>query len=195
VHQILKLPAVWLVLSMGVVCGLGLIVLSFWTAPYTDGQQALKQEMYKESLDYFEKAEGRFESLSLAKYFLPDTYHATLANQFYILYQLGDYDTLLEKAASSPLLAPIHYWTGCTLFRRAGQLSEPQEQIAWLEKASSEFLNVLKFEPENWDAKYNYELTNRLIDDLKDEKETPPQMLEILRPRPRQGEQPLRQTG
>jgi hypothetical protein len=195
VHRILKIPAVWFVMSVTFLCGLSFILLSLWLNPYMDAQQAFEHESYNESLEDFDRAEQRFESFGFAKLFLPDVYSATLQNQFYILYQLGEYDALLEKSSSSPVMAPIHYWAGCALFRRASEFNEPQEQIAWLQRASEEFLSVLKFEPENWDAKYNYELTNRLIDSLKNEDESPPQVLEILRPRPRQGEQPFRQTG
>ena len=182
-------------MSVTFLCGLSFILLSLWLNPYMDAQQAFEHESYNESLEDFDRAEQRFESFGFAKLFLPDVYSATLQNQCYILYQLGEYDALLEKSSSSPVMAPIHYWAGCALFRRASEFNEPQEQIAWLQRASEEFLSVLKFEPENWDAKYNYELTNRLIDSLKNEDESPPQVLEILRPRPRQGEQPFRQTG
>ncbi len=81
------------------------------------------------------------------------------------------------------------------LFRRAGNETEVQAQISWLQRASDEFYNALKIEPDNWDTKYNYELTERLIKDLQNEDESPPQIMELLRPRPRQGEVPSRISG
>ena len=195
VHRLLKLPGVWLLVSLAFLCGIFLIFTSLWIKPYMNGQSALVQGEYDESLENFARAEQRFQGFQPASRFFPDAYAATYANQFYILYQRGEYDALLEKAASSPALAPVHYWTGCALFRRASQVTEVQEQIAWLERAAEEFHSVLELEPANWDAKYNYELSKRLIDELKDEEETPPQILELLIPRPRQGEQPFQQTG
>ena len=194
-HRILKVPGVWLLMSLSIFCGIFLIAFSLWIKPYLNGQQALSLGIYDESLESFAMAEQRFQSFEMARQFFPDAYMATLANQFYMLYQLDDYDALLEKAASSPVLAPIHFWTGCALFRRAGQTTEVQEQIVWLERAAGEFHSVLELDSGNWDAKYNYELSRRLIEELKDEDETPPQMLELLLPKPRQGEQNFRQTG
>jgi len=196
VHRLFKFPAVWLIVSILFLSGLLLINFSSWIEPYIQGQQKLNQENYTESLKYFDQASERFASSDIAKKILPDIYTAIWGNQFHILYQLGDYDTLFEKVSTSPISASIHHWTGCAFFRRAGEHSDDaREQIVWLERASGEFLSVLKLEPENWNAKYNFELTNRLIDGLKNEEEAPPQILEILLPRPRQGEQPSRLTG
>ena len=194
-NQLLKNPAVVLSLCLTFIFGICLIFLSVWMSPYHEAMAGMKSGNLDESLELFRKAENRFESFPVIKQFFPEAYEESVSNQFYILYTTERYDDLLEKSATSPLLADVHFWTGNTLFRRAGKLTDPQEQVAWLERASEEFLNMLKLEPDNWNAKFNFELTNRLIDELKEEKETPPQMLEILRPRPRPGEQPFRQTG
>lgn len=175
--------------------GISLMMISIWLDPYDDARESLDAGYLEESLVLFSSMEQRFNSITVARQFFPEIYYNCIANQFSILYSLEQYDELLEKSATSPVLADVHFWTGNTLFRQAGSITDVQEQVAWLERAGEEFQNVIEIEPENWDAKFNFELTNRLIDELKEEKETPPQMLEILRPRPRQGEQKFQQTG
>lgn len=175
--------------------GVILLVTSIWTGPVNDGRRMLAAGDLEQGLEQFSLAEQRFEGFGPAKQVLSDDYVAAVGNQFYILYQLGKFDELLEKAASSPVFSPVHFWTGCALFRRAGTETEVQAQIAWLERASEEFKQVLRLEPDNWDAKYNFELTRHIIASLRDEDEPPPQMLELLRPRPRQGEVDFQQTG
>jgi tetratricopeptide (TPR) repeat protein len=195
VQDRLKIPGIWLAIVIAFLFGLSLLAISFWIRPYITGQQALLEGEYQNSLDAFARAEQRFNNFGITRQIFPEAYQTSVANQFYILYQTGEYDALLEKTASSPLLAPVHYWTGCALFRRAGSVTDAQERLAWLERAADEFRSALELEPDNWDAKYNYELSMRLIAELKDEDKPPPQILEILRPRPRQGDQPFRQTG
>ena len=85
VHRILKVPGVWLLMSVALLCGSFLVVISLWIKPYLHGQQTLSQGTYDESLASFARAEQRFQGIALARQFFPDAYKATLANQFYIL--------------------------------------------------------------------------------------------------------------
>lgn len=194
-NQFLKQPAVILSLCVTFLIGISLMVISIWLRPYHQAMDSLQAGALEESLERFTIVESRFDAITLARQIFPEVYSDSIANQFYILYTLHRYDDLLEKSATSPVQADVHLWAGNTLFRRTGNLNEPQEQVAWLERASEEYRKAIELAPDDWNAKYNYELTNRLIDELKEEKETPPQMLEIIRPRPLQGEEPFKQTG
>ena len=167
------------------VTGISLLLMSIWLSPVTKGQQAVQQGELQRGAEYFNIAEKRFDKIEFAKHLFSDAYTTAVVNQFRVLYELGEYEKLLQKAATSPVMAPVHFWTGCALFRRAGNETEAQAQIAWLERASEEFSTALRITPEDWDTKYNYELTERLIAELRDEEESPPQIIEILRPLPR----------
>ena len=193
--RILNSPGFWLAMVLIFIFGILLMITSIWLSPIADAEAAMNKNDLQEGLINYSHAEQRFDNFSFAKQLFSDEYAETVANQFYILYELGRYDELLEKAASSPLLADVHFWTGCALFRRSGSETEVQAQISWLERASDEFYSALKLEPDNWDAKYNYELAEHIINELKDEEKPPPQVLELLLPRPRQGEEPSRISG
>ena len=55
---------------------------------------------------------------------------------------------------------------------------------------------MLELEPQNWDAIYNYELTKRLFEELRKKPKTPPkQLLELLRPQPKEGNKPVKRIG
>ncbi len=194
-NQFLKQPAVVLSLCLIFILGVCLLVISIWLRPYHQAMDSLQAGEMEQSLEHFATVESRFDSITVARQVFPEVYSDSIANQFYILYTMRRHDELLEKSATSPVLADVHFWTGNTYFRRTGNLDDPQEQVAWLERASDEYRKAIELAPDDWNAKFNYELTNRLIDELKEEKETPPQMMEILRPRPQQGEQPFQQTG
>jgi tetratricopeptide (TPR) repeat protein len=195
VHRIFNSPGFWLTIFISFVFGMILMISSVWLSPIADAETAMQNNDLQTGLSDYSRAEARFDNFSFTKQLFPEEYVQSVANQFYILYELGRYDEMLEKAASSPVFADVHFWTGCALFRRAGSETDVQAQISWLERASGEFFSALKLEPDNWDVKYNYELTERLISELKDEDESPPQVLELLRPRPRQGEEPSRKSG
>lgn len=194
-NQLLKQPAAILSLCLIFIFGICLLVVSVWLRPYHQAMDSLHAGALEESFELFVTVESRFDSITLARQVFPEIYFDSIASQFYILYTLGNYDDLLEKSATSPVLADVHFWTGNTLFRRTGNLDEPQEQVAWLERASDEYRKAIELAPDDWNSKFNYEMTNKLIDELKEEKETPPQIMEILRPRPQQGEKPFQQTG
>lgn len=194
-HRFLNSPSFWLIIFLSFVFSILLMTTSLWLSPLADAEAAMQVNDLETGFANYSRVEQRFDNLSFAKQLFPDEYAESVSNQFFILYELGRYDELLEKAASSPVFSDVHFWTGCALFRRAGSETDVQAQISWLQRASDEFYNALKLEPDNWDAKYNYELAERIINELQDKDESPPQVLELLLPRPRQGEAPSRISG
>ena len=55
---------------------------------------------------------------------------------------------------------------------------------------------ALELAPNDWDTRYNYELTRRLLAELRKQPKTPPkQMMQLLRPQPKTGNQPAKRIG
>jgi hypothetical protein len=100
------------------------------------------------------------------------------------------------RSTTSPSIAPVHFWAGSALFVKARDEEDPEIRLGWLGRAAEEFRKALELTPDDWDTKYNYELTSRLLDELRKQPKTPPkQMLQLLRPEPKTGGRPPRRVG
>ena len=114
----------------------------------------------------------------------------------YALYELGRYDALLEKAALAPSLGPVHFWAGCALFVKAREEQAPEARQSWLGRAGDEFKKALEKEPGDFETRYNHELVQRLLQDMKKQPKTPPaQLMQMLRPKPKEGQPPPKRVG
>ena len=189
-------PAVWLFSVLALIVGVGLVVLSVWTRPLAAGREAANAGRLDEAREHYATAEARFDRVPFTKQVLPAAYHGAIANQLLLQYRLRNYDELLDKAATSPSIAPVHFWAGSALFVKARDEEEPEIRLAWLGRAAEEFRQALELSADDWDTKYNYELTSRLLDELRKQPKTPPkQMLQLLRPEPKTGGRPPRRVG
>lgn len=189
-------PIVWFVSVLALVAGIGLVALSAWTRPLEEAHRAADAGRLQEALERYTATEARFDRLPVTKQLLPSAYHGSVASQLWIHYQLHQYDEVLEKAAASPSIAPVHFWAGCALFAKAREEENPESRLGWLGRAADEFRTALERVPDDWDSKYNYELTRRLLEELRKQPKTPPkQMLQLLRPEPKAGGRPGRRVG
>lgn len=187
---------VWAGFLLAFVCGLGLLAATAWLRPLEEGQAAAEAGRLEEALARYAAAEARFDRVPLSKQILPAAHAASQANQLRILYRLGRHDALLEKAAAGLPQAATHFWSGCALFSRAMGEVETEARIGWLSRASEEFRAALALAPDDWDIKYDYELTERLLAQLrKDPAKPPKELLQLLRPKPKQGRGPAPRTG
>ncbi len=91
--------------------------------------------------------------------------------------------------------AAARFWSGSALFARAVAQTEKEAMVAWLGRAKEEFRSALELVPSDWDTKYNLELTERLLAELRDKPTPPDQILELLRPKPKEGQPPSRPVG
>jgi hypothetical protein len=188
--------ALWLVSVLALVIGVGLVALSAWTRPLADGDEATREGQLERALERYAAGEARFDRLPVTKQLLPAAYSSSIENQLWLQYRLQQYDALLEKAATSPSIAPTHFWAGCALFEKAQDEENAEARLGWLGRASEEFRKALERAPDDWDAKYNYELSERLLAELRKQPKTPPkQMLQLLRPEPKAGGRPGRRVG
>jgi hypothetical protein len=189
-------PVLWLLSVLALVCGMGLVALAVWSQPLAEARKAADAGRLQEALERYAASEARFDRLPLTKELLPAAYRGSVATQLWIQYQLEQYDELLEKAAASPSIAPVHFWAGCALFAKARNEETAEARLAWLGRAADEFRTALERTPDDWDTKYNYELTRRLLEELRKQPKTPPkQMLQLLRPEPKASGRPGRRVG
>jgi hypothetical protein len=179
-------PLVAVVATAAFVCGAVLIAVAVWSRPITDGAAAARSGHLEQALERYAAAERRFDAIPITKRLLPTAYRATVANQLQVQYLLGKYDTVIEKAASSLSAAPVHFWAGCALFEKGRVAQKRDERVIWLNRAEEEFKKSLERQPADWDTKFNYELTRRLLIELREHRKPPPkQLLPLLRQLPR----------
>ena len=177
------------------ISGVVLLLVSLWLSPLARAERAALQMDYSQALEYYAIAESRFNQIGIARQLLPSSYDSIVTNQLRILYQLDELDRLLEMAAAHSGHAAARFWSGSALFARAVAQTEKEAQVAWLGRASEEFRSALEMVPGDWDTKYNYELTERLLAELRDKPSPPEQIMELLRPKPKEGEPPSRPVG
>jgi len=196
VRRLLDSYAFWGMMVITLLCGISLLVFSVWISPLMKGDRAFADGQLEAALEHFAVAESRFNDIPIVQQLLPNAWQASQANQFQILYLLGDYDTLFEKTPSESAQMAAYFWTGSASFNLAIEQTEPDSKIVWFERAVVEFRSALELAPNNWDIKYNYELTEHLLARLKEEAEPPPTELpELLRPQPQEGELPFQPLG
>ena len=181
---------------VALVLGVVLIWFSSWRQPLLDADAAATAGDWPRALERYAAAETQFNDWPLSQRMFPSVYRATLANQLAAHYRLGAVDAVIEKAETVPATAASHYWAGSALFDKSRAEENAESRISLLGRASDEFKAVLELEPENWDAIYNYELTKRLFEELRKKPKTPPkQLLELLRPQPKEGNKPVKRIG
>jgi hypothetical protein len=178
-------PAVSVVALLAFVSGLGLLGLAFWTRPLNDAEGALRGENAQAALERYAAMEQRYNTIPVTKRALPSAFHATVSNQLKLRFELGEYDEVIEKAALSPSTPQIHFWAGCALFEKAREATKRDERVTWLNRATEEFRKTLERQPDDWDAKFNYEIARQLLGEMRQEKTAKPdKVLPLLRPEP-----------
>lgn len=187
---------VWTFAAAALVSGIALWWLSSWQRPMADAERAAAAGDWQQALERYAAAETRFNDWPVAQKLFPATYRASIANQLGAQYRMGNHDAVIEKSEAGPATAASHFWTGSALFAKSQAEQNPEARLGWIGRAVDEFKATLELEPDNWDAIYNYELTKRLFDELKKKPKTPPrQLLELLRPQPKEGPRPAKKAG
>jgi hypothetical protein len=193
--RLLNSTGLRVVMVLSFVCGVGLLLFSLWLSPLAKAERAALQQDYIQALEYYAVAESRFDQFGFARQLLPSSYDSIITNRLRILYRLDELDKLIEMAAVHSGHAGSRFWSGSALFAKAIAQTEKEAQVAWLGRAREEFRSALELVPNDWDTKYNYELTERLLAELRDKPSPPEQILELLRPKPKEGEPPSRPVG
>lgn len=176
--------------------GAALVAYGRWSRPMVVAADAVAHRDSARALSAYELSEARFRRFSPTQRMLGGDYARLTHNQLALLYQTGQYDAAIDKAEGAPPAAAPHFWAGCALFAKSRDEETAEGTLIWLSRAEEEFKRALERTPDDWDAKYNYELCARRAAALRREpKKTPSLLLPLLRPQPKAGRQPVKKVG
>jgi hypothetical protein len=161
------------VLALAVVAAsFALLSYSRWAYEITKGNRALAAEDYPAA----ERAYSAAAASALTN--VRSTWRRLVFNRARSLYAMREYDAMermLEAAtARVPALAEdpeYHFWMGNVQYRKAIAETDKDALRAALERASDSFRLGLASAPDDWDLKYNYELTARLLAGMRNKKD------------------------
>ena len=182
---------------LALMAGVALVVYSRWTEPIVKAAEIQAQNPERALADYAVST-GRFKEIPLAQRLLPREQSLVAYNRLAILYRLGRYDEVIETAADAPPTTTPHFWSGCAMFRKAEREKTLEKQIEWVGRAMDEFKLALAAAPDDWDTKYNYEITSRLATALRPGEKKGKQatgassLLQLLRPQQQEQQQQQR---
>jgi hypothetical protein len=166
-----------------------------WTRPIAAADRALEAGQLEAALSGYAAAEARFDRLPAAKQLFAAEYQRVVANQLWALYRLDRYDDTIEKAESAPEGALPHFWSGCAFFEKGRAEEKPEARLGWLSRAEEELRRAVQASPGDWDTKFDFELTTRLVAELRQQPKTPPtQLMQLLRPQPKT-DKPAKRVG
>lgn len=138
------------------------IAYGWWTRPIAEADAALAQGQSEQALSIYAAAESRFNNLPASRQLFAAEYNRVVSNQLWLLYRLGRYDDTIEKALHAPEGANPHFWAGCAMFQEGDAEHKPEERQQWMNRAQDEFRQAVEASPNDFDAKYNFELLSRL---------------------------------
>ncbi len=162
------------VMILALVAGSSALVYARWTRPAADGDAALAAGRYEQALASYADAEARFDRVAAAKEWFAADYSHVMANQLWLLHRLQRYDEAIDKAQRAPEAALPHFWSGCAFFEKARAEAKPDPRLGWLTRAEEQFRRAVEAAPDDWDTKYDFELTTRLASELRKQPTTPP---------------------
>jgi len=176
--------------------GCGAVAYARWTRPIADADTALDEGNYARALAGYSAGEARFDRFAPAKQALATEYNRIVSNELWLLYRLERFDQTIDKAERAPEGAQPHFWAGCAFFDKARAEENTESRLGWLSRAEEEFRRAVEAAPDDWDTKFNFELTTRLAAELRKQPKTPPnQLMQLLRPEPKAGARPVKRVG
>jgi tetratricopeptide (TPR) repeat protein len=177
------------------VSGAALVGYARWTGPLAGADAALADGRLDEAAAGYQIAEARFDAVPAAKQIVPSEYGRAVGNHLLALYRLKRYDEVIDLAQKAPTAAAPSFWSACAFFQKATGEVAPEARLGWLGRAEEELRKAIEAAPDDWDTKYDFELTTRLASELRKQPNTPPkQLMQLLRP-PTAGAKPARRTG
>jgi hypothetical protein len=175
--------------------GVAFLGYARWTRPLAEADTAFGEGRLEQAVEGYRIAEARFDVMPVAKQIVPSELTRAVGNHLLALYRLHRYDEVIDLAQKAPAGATPAFWSACAFFQKATVETSPEARLGWLSRAEEEFRKAIEDAPEDWDTKYDFELTTRLAAELRKQPNTPPkQLMQLLRP-PTPGNKPPRRTG
>jgi tetratricopeptide (TPR) repeat protein len=175
--------------------GIGFMGYARWTAHIADADAALAEGRLDQALAGYKLAEARFDALPALRQLAGAEYTRVVGNHLLTLYRLKRYDEVIDLAQKAPAASAPSFWSGSAFFQKAIVEEQPEARLGWLGRAEEEFRKAVEAAPDDWDTKYDFELTTRLAAELRKQPKTPPkQMMQLLRP-PQPGTKTPRRVG
>jgi hypothetical protein len=182
---------------MAFLSGAALLTYGRWARPIASAFAAAQAGDGARALPDYAESSRRFHQVPLSQRLLARDFSLLSHNQLAVLYGLGRYDEVIERAVDAPAAAAPHFWSGCALFRKSTTQKTPDAQLEWLSRAQEEFKLALAAAPDDWDTKFNYELTARLAAALRPASDrpgtqpsnAPATLMQLLRPQQQQKQQ------
>jgi len=172
-----------------------LVAYDRWTAPVAGGDAALADGRLDQAIADYKLAEARFDALPAVRQLAASEYARVIGNHLLALYRLKRYDEVIDLAQRAPAEASPSFWSASAFFQKAVVEEQPDARLGWLGRAEEEFRKAIEAAPDDWDTKYDFELTTRLAAELRKQPKTPPkQMMQLLRP-PQPGTKTPRRVG
>jgi tetratricopeptide (TPR) repeat protein len=160
------------------------LAYAHWTAPVSNADAAVAAGDLDHALADYAAAEARFDQYPAAKQAFASEYNRVISNELLVLYRLGRYDDVIDKAQRAPEGADPHFWAGCALYQKAQAAQKAQDRKQILNSAQQELHDALALSPDDWDAKYDYEMVARLQKGPSQHQGGQPQNLDLLRKEP-----------
>ena len=188
--------------GMLVILALSLALLSYAYAVHgiENGNRLLAARDYSAAESAYRDAENRISHSLVPSALYQSQYRVLVFNEARLFRAVANYTELahlLERVvARAPDLAndpEYHFWTGIVEYAKAASQTDKQVVRASLQRAADSFRLAMSSSPLNstggdWDAKYNYELTARLLAGMRKNEETPEKLnrggMKILREDP-----------
>jgi tetratricopeptide (TPR) repeat protein len=175
--------------------GLTFIGYARWTRPIANADAALAAGRLDDAIAGYRVSETRFDQLPAARQLFPSEYARAYGNHLWALYRAKRYDDVIDLAERGPAEASPHFFSGCAFFLKGAAEEQPETRLGWFTRAEEEFHKALEASPDDWDTKYDFELTTRLAAELRRQPKTPPkQLMQLLRP-PQTGTKQQRRVG
>ncbi len=189
-------PGLFLGALLLLVGGVLLIGAGWWLRPIAEADAATRAGDTERALERYTTAERRFGRIPATRRLAPDLYNLVVANHLSLLYRLQRYDAVIDQSAGGGGDEAAPFWAGCALFSKGAMETRPEARLGWLAQSQEEFRRALEQTSGDWDAKFNYELTGRLIAELRKQPKTGKQeMMQLLRQPPKSQKEPARKVG
>jgi tetratricopeptide (TPR) repeat protein len=182
-------------LTLILLCSVGLVGYSWLIFQMSRGVAAARHGDLETAAAIFELAETPFRTVPWLSRLLEDDYEKLIFDQVNVLFAQGEPEVILDKfeeaVRNSPTIkdqGELAFWIGNLLFRRAVASQDGEEALDYLKSALAEYQRGLTVAPEDWDLKYNYEVTRQILaqksQDGKKEGEKVKSILDKMRPPP-----------